>query len=194
MHIAARGDAGVTDEKLMGDVRSGDVRQLAQLFDRHHGSLFRYSMRMTGNREWSEDLVQEIFCRILRYRDTFRDGHLFTTWMFRIARNTFIDHTRKRRWEVQKDDTMDSPVMPENGLEQEQDLQLLRQALLRLPETQRELLVLARFQQLPYTEIATLLDIEVGTVKTRVHRAVKLLRDVYLELSAPPVTRPAQGI
>ena len=193
MQIAGRSDGGLTDEKLMIEVRSGNVRQLGALFDRHHGSLFRYSMRMTGNREWSEDLVQEIFCRILRYRDTFRDGHLFTTWMFRIARNTFVDHTRKRRWEVQKDDTMDTPVMPENVLEQEQDLDLLRQALLRLPDQQRELLVLARFQQMPYTEIATLLDVEVGTVKTRVHRALKSLRDIYLELSAPPVARPAQG-
>ena len=175
-----------TDEDLMAGVRGGDVRKLEPLFDRHHAALFRYSMRMTGNREWSEDLVQEIFFRVLKYRETYREGSTFTTWVFRIAHNTFVDQARKKKWEVQSEETVDLPVAPINELEQTQDLKLLRSALLKLPEPHREVLVLARFQQLPYEEIAELLGIEVGTVKTRVHRAIKQLRDIYFELTRTP--------
>lgn len=170
----------------MSAVRAGDVRKLGALFDRHHAGLFRYAMRMTSNRAWSEDLVQEIFVRILKYRETFRDGNAFTTWMFRIARNAYVDQARKKRWEVQTEDPVDSPVSPIDELEQEEDLKLLRRALQKLPEQQREILVLARFQQLPYEQIADLLGIEIGTVKTRVHRAIKQLRDIYFELTREP--------
>ncbi len=175
-----------TDEQLMTAVRLGNTGKLAVLFNRHHAGLFRYAMRMTGQREWSEDLVQEIFVRVLRYRETYRDGNLFTTWVYRIARNAYIDQARKRRREVHTEEPVDLPVNPSNGLEQNQDLELLRQALDKLPEAQRELLVLARFQQMPYEQIAALLEIETGTVKTRVHRAVKQLRDIYFQLSGRP--------
>lgn len=170
----------------MTAVRLGNTGKLAVLFNRHHAGLFRYAMRMTGQREWSEDLVQEIFVRVLRYRETYRDGNLFTTWVYRIARNAYIDQARKRRREVHTEEPVDLPVNPSNGLEQNQDLELLRQALDKLPEAQRELLVLARFQQMPYEQIAALLEIETGTVKTRVHRAVKQLRDIYFQLSGRP--------
>jgi RNA polymerase sigma-70 factor (ECF subfamily) len=170
----------------MADVREGDLRRAAVLFDRHSAAFFRYGMRMSGNREWSEDLVQEIFVRVLRYRETFRDGNLFTTWAYRIARNAYIDQARKRRFEVQTEEPLEMPVHPSNEAEQNQDLDLLRRALDRLPEQHREILALARFEQMPYERIAELLGIEVGTVKTRVHRAVKQLRDEYFQLSRRP--------
>jgi RNA polymerase sigma-70 factor (ECF subfamily) len=170
----------------MAKIREGDLRQASILFDRHSGPFFRYALRMTGRREASEDLVQEIFVRVLRYRETFRDGHLFTTWAYRIARNAYIDQARKRRFEVQTEEPLEMPVNPSNEAEQNQDLELLRRALDRLPEQQREILTLARFEQMPYERIAELLGIEVGTVKTRVHRAVKQLRDEYFELTRRP--------
>ncbi len=170
----------------MREVRNGDVRRLEALFDRHAPTFLRYSMKMTGNRAWSEDLVQEIFVRILRHRETFRDGFLFTTWAFRIARNAYVDQYRKRRWEVSTEKPVERPVEATDELETEQDLRLLRRALAQLPEPQREVLVLARFQQMPYEDIAELLDIEVGTVKTRVHRAIKQLRDIYQDLTRTP--------
>lgn len=173
----------VSDEELMAEVRAGDVRQLGALFDRHSAALFRYSMRMTGRRERSEDLVQEIFFRMLRYRETYRDGHLFVTWMFRIARNAYIDQARKGRFEVVGKEVAEPATMPGTELEDRQELELLRRAMVKLPDAQRELLVLARFEQMPYDQIADLLDIEVGTVKTRVHRAIKNLRDVFFDLT-----------
>ncbi len=182
-----------SDEDLMADIRAGEVRKLAVLFDRHHAGLYRYAMKMTGNPSWSEDLVQEIFVRLLKYRETFRDGHSFPTWMYRIARNAYIDQTRKKRWEVYSETPIEQSVQPSNDLEEAQDVEFLRKALQRLPEPQREILVLARFQQLPYEQIGELLGIGVGTVKTRIHRATKQLRDIYFELTREPYAlRPNQ--
>lgn len=175
-----------TDEELMAEVREGEIRRAATLFDRHSAAFYRYAMRMTGNREASEDLVQEIFVRVIRYRETFRDGNLFTTWAYRIARNAYIDQARKRRFEVQTEGPVEVPVNPSNEAETNQDLDLLRKALDRLPEQHREILALARFEQMPYERIAELLGVEVGTVKTRVHRAIKQLRDEYFELTRRP--------
>jgi RNA polymerase sigma-70 factor (ECF subfamily) len=112
----------------MAEVRKGDSSRLGTLFDRHHVALFRYAMRLSGNRDWSEDLVQEIFTRILKYRQTFRDGNPFVTWMYRIARNAYIDQSRKRRWEVQTEEPVEYPVAPDNRAEQDQDLAILERA------------------------------------------------------------------
>lgn len=170
----------------MLEVQAGEVWQLGTLFDRHHAGLFRYAVRMTGDRSRADDLVQEIFCRMLRYRETFRSGYGFTTWMYRIARNAHIDRARKGKWEMPSDAAREPAVPPSAELEQQQDMALLRQALQRLPEQQRELLILARFEQLPYDQIAEVLGVETGTVKTRVHRAIKQLRDIYFELTRTP--------
>ncbi len=75
-------------------VRAGDMSRLAPLFERHHRQLFDYLARMTGNRSTAEDLVQDVFVRILKYRHTFRDDSRFDTWAFRIARNVRADHFR----------------------------------------------------------------------------------------------------
>ncbi len=175
----------------MAEVRAGEVRTLAVLFDRHQPALLRYALRMTGNRAWSEDLVQEIFVRLLKSRHQYRDGHSFQTWVYRIARNAFIDQTRRRRFEVATAEPMEVPVPPSVSSNERENLELLRAALARLPEPQREILTLAKFQQLPYEQIAGILDIEVNTVKTRVHRAIRNLRDIYFELSGRPHVQSA---
>ena len=86
----------VTDEALMRAVREGDLAQLGRLFDRYHRVLFDFLSRLTGNRHTAEDLVQEVFLRILKYRATYRDDAPFETWVFRIARNARADYYAKR--------------------------------------------------------------------------------------------------
>ena len=76
----------------MQAVRDGDVSQLGQLFERYHARLFEFLSRMTGNRVAAEDLVQDVFVRILKYRATYRDDGRFETWLFRIARNARADY------------------------------------------------------------------------------------------------------
>src|SRR5215510_2868326 len=88
-----------TDENLMLAVRAGDVSQLGLLFDRHHRALFDFFARMTGSRAIAEDLVQDVFFRILKYRATFRADSRFKAWMFHIARNARVDYYRKHHTE-----------------------------------------------------------------------------------------------
>ena len=177
----------LTDEALMLSVRDGDVGQLGVLFERYHGMLFDFFCRMLGNRTAADDLVQDVFFRILKYRRTYRDDSHFTTWMFHIARNARFDHFKKHRAEVLfPEEGFDIPgrgPFPSQQFEKEQETVMLKRAMQKLPDEKRELLILARYQELKYEQIADLLGVDVGTVKVRVHRAVKELREIFLKLS-----------
>jgi RNA polymerase sigma factor (sigma-70 family) len=175
---------------MMDRVREGELGALAGLFERHHRSLFRYFAHLGGSRETSEDLVQEVFVRILKYRMTFQPGADFAPWMYQIARNTHADAMRKRRFEVIPgganlgiDDTPSSEAPAEERIGKRQETALLRRALEALPEDKREILVLSRFQNLKYEQIAALLGCEVNTVKVRVFRAVRALGQEYERLA-----------
>src|SRR5262249_29387595 len=177
-----------TDENLMFAVRDGDVSKLALLFDRHHRALFEYFVRMTGNRAVAEDLVQDVFFRMLKYRSTFRSESRFKAWMFHIARNARFDHYRKHQAEDLlpeggADAMPSASPIPGHELELNQQTGLLECALLRLPEEKREVLVLSRYQEMKYEQIAEVMGCEVGAVKVRVHRALKELREIFLKLS-----------
>jgi RNA polymerase sigma-70 factor (ECF subfamily) len=176
----------VTDEALMTAVRSGDVAKLGLLFERYHLALFDFLARMTGDRTAAEDLVQDIFVRILKYRVTFRDGGSFETWLYRIARNARADYFRQRTpVEPLADEALERPA-PQPGpalrLEADRERDRLRRALMLLREDQRELLVLARYRDMRYEQIAEILGIEIGAVKVRVHRAIRELREIFLQL------------
>jgi RNA polymerase sigma-70 factor (ECF subfamily) len=176
------------DHLVMLAVRDGDVERIGVLFDRHHRMLFNFFLRLTANRGLSEDLVQDVFFRMLKYRQTFQTGTSFTSWMYQIARNAHIDQTRKRRLEVVPDDESWDKVAsmeadPQQRLEQAQEIRLLRRALDRLPIEKREVLVLSRFQNLKYSEIAEILGCEVGAVKVRVFRAIRELGEIFGELT-----------
>ena len=173
-----------SDSSLMQAVREGDLGALAILFERHHRPLFNYFVHMNGNRELSEDLVQDVFVRMLKYRQTYKPERAFAAWMYQIARNAQADSIGKHKLEVAMPEREFASVnvMDEN-LKRKQEISLLKRALKRLPEDKRELLVLSRFQSLKYEEIASILGCDVGAVKVRVYRAVKALGQIYFEMS-----------
>jgi RNA polymerase sigma-70 factor (ECF subfamily) len=176
----------LTDDRLMQDVRDGRIEKLAILFERHHVALFNFFLRMTGNRAASEDLVQDVFTRILKHRATYQGADRFTVWLYTIARNAHVDHLRKRKTtfplEDQFEDVQSPEMVPEDRLVQAQEAALINRALARLSPKKQELLVLSRFQNLKYREIAELLDCPVGTVKGLVHRAIQELGEIYNQL------------
>src|ERR1700736_4311762 len=137
----------VTDEELMLQVRDGAADMLGVLFDRYHGPLYGFYARLTGDRGLSEDLVQEVFLRTLRYRQSYRPGTPFRAWMYQIARNARVDHLRKTRPQTELDPEMPAPLPHTDAAQQEQETRLLHQALMSLPEEKREILILARFQE-----------------------------------------------
>jgi RNA polymerase sigma-70 factor (ECF subfamily) len=134
-------------------------------------------------------LVQEVFLRMLRYRGTYDAAQSFTAWMYQIARNTAIDQVRKAKPAevVDIDDFADRRASaapgPEEVAQRGQDTALLYRALDRLPDDKREILVLSRFQQMKYEDIAAVLGCEVGTVKVRVYRAMRALEQTYFSLA-----------
>ena len=156
---------------------------MAELFERHHRAVYGYFMRMTGNRELSEDLVQDVFLRILRYRETYQPQTSFAAWMYGIARNAFIDHTRKRRlesaWSDDLPEVRSNEELPDQRLGARQEQELLRKALRELPADKREVLILSRYQNLRYDEIGRILGCEPNAVKQRVFRAVRALSETF---------------
>jgi RNA polymerase sigma factor (sigma-70 family) len=181
--VATRGD-----EELMTEVRSGRTGALATLFERHHARVYRFCLRMTGDRQASEDLVQDVFMRMLKYRNSFDRAAPFEPWMFRIARNACADYWRSsarnarklHEYELDVAATADSA---HHAAATEEQSDLLQRALLALPAERREVLLLSRFESRKYDEIAAILDCSVGAVKVRVHRAIKELREIYFGLS-----------
>jgi RNA polymerase sigma-70 factor, ECF subfamily len=172
-----------SDTDLMVAVRDGDLSKLGALFERYHVGLFNFFLRLTGNRQLSDDLVQESFVRILKYRKTFRQPGEFRPWLYRLARNAaaahFRKHGRDRQPAAEPEELIcDSPLAIAE-MERAESARLLRAALLKLPYDRREVLLLSRFGELRYEEIGELLGCSVGAVKLRVHRAVKQLREVY---------------
>jgi len=169
----------------MQAVREGNFAQLGVLFDRHHREVFEFLVRTTGQRALAEDLVQDVFERILKYRDTYRGEAGFRPWLFRIACNARADYYRRRlptATVAEEFDVPDEAAGPEQVVEGASDTARLQRALLGLRADKRDLIVLARFSDLKYEVIAELLGVDVGTIKVRVHRALKELRDKFLAL------------
>jgi RNA polymerase sigma-70 factor (ECF subfamily) len=169
-------------------VRAGEIRQLGELFERYHRRLYGFFVRLTNQRSASEDLVQIVFYRILKYRHTYRDEGKFSAWIYHLARKVAADHFRKHAATPAPVDPADLHEQPDPApppSEQAataEDVTLLRTALARLPLEHREVLVLSRLQHLEHKEIARLFDCSVGAVKVRAHRALKELRDVYFKI------------
>jgi RNA polymerase sigma-70 factor (ECF subfamily) len=172
-------------------VRSGQTGLLAELFERHNRQVYGFFYRMTGSRELSEDLTQDVFLRILRYRETYQPHTSFTPWVYGIARNAFIDLMRKRRPEAVWDDAapeMQSREEPaDERLRARQETEMIQRALASLPADKREVLILSRYQNLRYEEIGRILGCEPNAVKQRVFRAVKLLGEKFAQMSGSTV-------
>ncbi len=166
-------------------VQAGDSGELAVLFERHNAALFRYLLHLTRDRAVSEDLVQEVFFRILKYSRSYDHSLSFPAWLYGMARNAYFDSLRKRRGErpgAEMSDIESSAPLPEEVITRKQDVRFLQEALGKLPDDKREVLVLSRFHEMRYEDIARVLECEVGTVKVRVYRALKELRGHFCAL------------
>jgi RNA polymerase sigma-70 factor (ECF subfamily) len=142
----------LSNESVMAQVRDGQVEKLAILFERYHVKVFNFLLRMTGDRALSEDLTQEVLN---------------------------LDHLRKNHPTVAADEAPEPSApgrAPLDDLEKRENVHRLREALARLPWKKRELLVLSRFHDMKYHEIAELMECSVPAIKVGVHRAIQDLR------------------
>ena len=171
----------MTDEQIMHRVCAGEISLVSELFERHHRKLFRYAWRMTGDTQMSEDLVQDVFVKVLRHRDTFGAGSSFAAWMYSIARNAQNDSWRKRKREVPLDPRLE--VAAAEPAVRGQENEMLHRALLLLPDEMREVLVMHRFLGMSHADIAQATGCDSGTSRARMHRALNRLRRVYLGMT-----------
>jgi len=167
-------------------VKSGDLDKMALLFQRYHRPLYGFLFHMTGQRESSEDMVQTVFYRLLKSRHTFTGEGEFKTWMYHVARNVLSDHFKGSRRTAYTDiPGLEERLAADAGLldrvEKRLAVQALQKAMTALSPESREILVLSRFQGLRGAEIAGILDISIGAVKVRIHRAISQLKALYLE-------------
>jgi RNA polymerase sigma-70 factor (ECF subfamily) len=171
------------DIELMQAVRQDDRAAFAELVRRHQRMLLNYFLR-SGVQSDAEDLVQQTFLRLYRYRHRYRPSAKFTTFLFLLARQVWIDELRRRqrRQRLQEGLTLEAEVAEEGAaapppadLEGE-----LERALASLSEGMRAVVVLGILQDLDYQQVADILKIPVGTVKSRMFNALRLMR-AFLE-------------
>ncbi len=175
------------DHELMTAVARGDLASMSDIYQHRHRALFRFFFRLTGRQATAEDLVHEVFLRMIRYRHTYQAGDGFEAWMYRIARNAFADQLKKHRFETPVEEGHFETIAGDrpsafDDMAKQQDLTLLYRALRELPEDKRELLVLSRFQGLTHEQIGQIIGCETGTVKVRVFRAMKEVGKIFQDL------------
>jgi len=181
----------LSDRELMVAFQNGDTDAFGVLYDRYQRQLLNYFYKMCYDRGQSEDLVQETFLRIVRYAARYRPEATFRTYLYTVARNLFIDSYRSKKSapkavsadiRVGDDGATIGDLLPghEDVAEAKvQDLEaaaMVRTALEDLPDAQRSVFLLVVDQGLKYREVAEILDVPVGTVKSRVNAAVTRLR------------------
>lgn len=170
-------------------VKAGDLHQLEPLYQKYRQPLMGYFYRRTGGKNsLSQDLVQQLFMRLIKYRHTYREGANFRTWLYQLARNVLVDEYRS--WQplanaatFEKEVIIDPSISSQLRLEQRESKLLLDIALKRLPVKSQELIELCKYQALPYREVGQILGISEANVKVRLHRAIKALGKIYKQLN-----------
>ena len=170
-----------SDIELMERSSREDLEAFETLVDRYQKKMLNYFLRM-GVYTDGEDLVQETFVRLYRYRDRYRPTAKFSTFLYTIARTVWIDRVRKsdRQTRLKEAVSNELATPPEKKTATGARMDV-RHAVASLPEKLRAVVVLNVFQGLKYQEVATVLDVPEGTVKSRMHTAMKELKDLLDE-------------
>ena len=172
----------LTDNALMLKVKSGDLDKLGLLYERHKKRLFGFFYNMNHNSSLSEDLVQNVFIRMLKYRHTYSGQGSFLAWMFSMARNVRYDFYKKNgqkhadltqlEYKIEDGDTI------EKQMNRRDDIALIQKAMMKLDHEKREVLVLSKFKEMKFSDIGKVLGCSEGAAKVKAHRALKDLKQI----------------
>jgi len=176
------------DAELMLRVKGGDGASFGVLLDKHRSSVVHFLFRMVQNQAVAEELAQEVFLRVYRSRATYEPTAKFTTWLFRIAThlalNALRDGKRERGQERLDEDSSQLPARQvsdkrpnvEQDLLYQARLSEIRQAIAQLPEKQRAAVLMHKYQEMEYSQIANVLSCSESAVKSLLFRAYEALR------------------
>jgi RNA polymerase sigma-70 factor, ECF subfamily len=189
-----------TDEQLLTAYRQGDRPSFAELMSRYERELFHFLVRFVGDRAAAEDVFQETFLQVHQSAEQFDPQRRFRPWLFTIAANKARDLLRSQSRrpvnplqayinpsDDQSGEFIDlmqsAEALPSASLEKEELQALVQSTVMAMPEHLREILLLSYFHQFPYRQISDILDIPLGTVKSRLHAAVAHFADRWNRLN-----------
>lgn len=180
-----------SDRHIIEQIRSGQTRRYAVLIDRHKDRAMTLALRLTGNRQESEELVQDAFLRAYRSLDQFRGDAKFGTWFYRILYNLCLTKVSRRKGRPEQLDVSDERMLDnilvdeeeatiQERMEEDEMQQMIASEIAGMPEKFRTVLTLFYVQEMSYEEITAVLNQPLGTVKTNLFRARNLLRERVL--------------
>ena len=192
-------DADSSDEQLMLAFRQGEAAAFEALVQRHRGPVFNFILRSTGNPARAEDLLQETWLKVIRSSREYEPRARFTTWLYTVARNLCVDSARKESvrevvpLETRRGDgesarewVDDRGALPDRSAHNARLRPLLEQALMSMPNEQREVFLMREFLDMPFKQIADVVGVPENTVKSRMRYALEKLRlelDEYKDLA-----------
>ncbi len=186
----------LSNEALMQQFQHGDSAAFRVLLERHRGGIYNFVLRHVGNKTAAEDLLQEVFLRVVQGAHRFKLESKFTTWLYTIARNLCVDRARKMKFRRHK--SLDQPTgseshstlgerVPDDRAATDREaigseLQIhLAEAISSLRDDQREVFLMREYANLPFKEIAKIVGVPENTVKSRMRYALEHLRKALSE-------------
>lgn len=171
-----------SDEELFKSFQEGDQRAFETIFQRYRGRIFDYLIRLVRDQAIAEEIFQEVFLHLFRHASQFDSSRTFRPWFFRVAHNRAMDFFRKNpeRGNLEKlqEEFPQSTPSPEDLALSAESVRTLDRMLQLLSEEHRSVLLLRFKEDLTYEEVAEVFDCPVGTAKSRMHHAIKNLREL----------------
>jgi RNA polymerase sigma factor (sigma-70 family) len=174
----------IPDEIIMQHVKDGNLAEMSVLFERYHLRIYNFFLRLTMKKEISQDLTQNLFYRMIKYKHTYKNEYCVKSWIYQMARNLHADYSRQQKKSDElfmKTDAYQVEVTDDNSSYQEEDYERLERAIAGLSDEQKEILVLSRYQGLKYEEISAMTSQSVSAIKVAMYRAIKQLRGIYFK-------------
>jgi RNA polymerase sigma-70 factor (ECF subfamily) len=193
---AAAADAAVSDVDAMLRVKTGDESAFAYLVQKYRRPMVGFMYRLCHNPSTAEELAQEVFLRVYRSRTSYEPSAKFTTWLYRIATNLAVNHARDTRHERPENtlrldepdrETGNTPDLADDSLSAEEQilkrerLTAIRSKVNALPERQRLAVIMHKYQQMDYRQIASVLKLSESATKSLLYRAYETLREQLKE-------------
>ncbi len=184
-----------TDRELVERINTGESELLGELISRYEDRVYNLALRMMGNREDAEDVLQDTFLNVIRSLDRFQGRSSFSTWLYRVAANAALTRLRKQSKQAKSEDEFlddvysvkraaqaglklpDWSANPVRELLNDEAMEQMNRAIESMPEIYRAVFVLRDVEELPTAEVAEIMDLSEAAVKSRLHRARLYLRN-----------------
>ena len=172
----------IEEKRLLKKVKQKNRKAAEILIDTHYLLVYKFHYRFCRHQQLAEDLTQETFIRVWKSIENYNGTSRFSTWLYRISYNLFLDYKKQKRiTTVFSEKIEEKTYQIENALENDDQYKVAMKHMRKLPQAIQHILILHYQQDLSFRDIARILDIPQGTVKSRINNALKQLRDIMSE-------------